>query len=208
MEADGVLHFLDPWVIRPFRVSEVTSWQLCSILALMDSLSHSGSIMYLIIRVLWRGFEAVVKFAPQTFLELEGALCIRNSVFLFLQFGVVVGKLVEQNGDGHAVEDDAKRDATKCYTAAKIGDGDDIAIAHSRDAHLQDEKNKVSLHRCMIRCFSDRKAPHSKKLMCCFLGYYIFPYNSLVGKIIIRISLQRGWTDSHGGFYPIPQNAP
>lgn len=156
--------------------------------------------MYLIIRVLWRGFEAVVKFAPQTFLELESALCIRNSVFLFLQFGVVVGKLVEQNGDGHAVEDDAKRDATKCYTAAKIGDGDDIAIAHSRDAHLQDEKSKVSLH---------RKAPHSKKLMCCFLGYYyIFPYNSLVGKIIIRISLQRGWTDSHGGFYPIPQNAP
>lgn len=136
MEADGVLHFLDPWVIRPFRVSEVASWKLCSVLTLTDSVPHARPIMYVIIRVLWLRFAAAVKFAPQTFRELEGALRVRNSTFLFLQFGVVVGKLVEQNGDGHAIEDDAKRDAAKRHTAAKIGDRHDITIAHSRDAHL------------------------------------------------------------------------
>lgn len=136
LEADGVLHSLDSCVIRPFRVSEVTCWQLRSVLALVDGLPHTGPIMYLIIGVLGLRLKAAVKFAPQTFPELEGALCVWDAVFLLLQFGVVVRKLVEQDGDGHAVEDDAERDATKCHTAAKIWDGDDITIANSRDAHL------------------------------------------------------------------------
>ena len=66
----------------------------------MDRLPHTGPIMYLIIGVLWLGLEAAVKFAPQTFPELEGALCVGDVVFLLLQFGVIVGELVEQNGDG------------------------------------------------------------------------------------------------------------
>lgn len=132
----GVLHFLDPWAIRPFRVSEDASWQLRSVLPPVGSLPYAGPNVYVIIRVLRLRFVAAFKLSPQSLLDLEGALGVGDSVFLFLQFGVVVGKLVEQNGDGHAVEDDAKRDAAECHTAAKIGDRDDIAIAHSRDAHL------------------------------------------------------------------------
>ena len=136
LEADGVFHGLGPWAIRPFRVTGVASWQLGSLLALMDGLPHAGPVMYLIIGVLRLGLVAAVELVPQTFPELEGALRVCHTVFLLLQFGVVVGKLVEQDGDGHAVEDDAKGDAAKCHTAAEIGDGDDIAVAHSRDAHL------------------------------------------------------------------------
>ena len=74
LEADGVLHFQDPSVIRPFRVSKYRA--AFSVLAHVDGLPSAGPIVYLIIGVIWQGFEAAVKLAPQTFPELEGALCV------------------------------------------------------------------------------------------------------------------------------------
>lgn len=129
-------------MIRPFKVSEVATGQLLSIIAQVDALPSTGPKVYLVIRVLWLRFKAAVKPAPQTFPELEGALCVGERVFLLLQFGVIVGKLIEQNGNRHAVEDDAKRYAAKRNTAAKVGDRDNIAIAHSGDAHLQKKEKE------------------------------------------------------------------
>lgn len=97
--------------------------------------------MDLVVRVLWLhlGFAACVILALQASSNLEGALCVGKAVLLFLQLGVVVGKLVEQNGDGHAVEDDTKGDAAEGHTAAQVGDGDHVAVAHGGDAHLRDQ---------------------------------------------------------------------
>lgn len=113
----------------------------------MGNLPPAGPIVYLIIRVLRAGVEAVLKITPKTFLELEGALCVWKVVFLLLQFGIIVGELVEQNGNGHAIEDDAKGDAAECDTAAEIGDRDNISVAHSGDANLQKETYSVSSHK-------------------------------------------------------------
>lgn len=76
MEADGVLHFIDQRVIRPFRVSEVATGQLLLIFITANSLPSTGPEVDLIFGLLWRGFEAVIKLAPQTFLEFEGALSV------------------------------------------------------------------------------------------------------------------------------------
>lgn len=128
--------FVYPRVIRPFRVTEVTTRQLFLFFNLGGKLPATGPIVYLLIRVLRPGFEAAVKLTPETFLELEGAHRVGKVVFLLLQFGIVVGELVEQNGDGHAIKDDAKGDTAECHTAAEVGDGDNISIAHSGDADL------------------------------------------------------------------------
>lgn len=97
--------------------------------------------MDLVVGVLWLqlGFAACVILALQAFSDLEGALCVGKAVLLFLQLGVVVRKLVEENGDGHAVEDDTKGDAAEGHTAAQVGDRNHVAVAHSGDAHLWDQ---------------------------------------------------------------------
>lgn len=97
--------------------------------------------MDLVIRVLQLrlGFAACLILALQAPSDLEGALCVGKAVLLLLQLGVVVGKLVEKNGDGHAVEDDTKGDAAKGHTAAQVGDGNHVTVAHSGDAHLRDQ---------------------------------------------------------------------
>lgn len=87
------------------------------------------------------GILAIFEFALQPLDELELALSVGNPILLLLQLGIVVRKLVEENGDGHAVEDDAKGDAAKRYTAAQVGDWYDVTVTNSGDAHLQDDKN-------------------------------------------------------------------
>lgn len=104
----------------------------------MENVPSTGPIVYLIIGVFWLRFKAAVKLTPQTFPELEGAFNVCMGVFLFLELGIVVRELIEQNGDGHAVEDDAEGNAAKCHTATQIGDRDDVSIAHSGDTHLQE----------------------------------------------------------------------
>lgn len=115
--------------------------RLLSVLAVGEGLPHHGPVMDLVVRVLWLhlGFAACVIFALQASSDLEGALRVGKAVLLFLQLGVVIGKLVEQNGDGHAVEDDTKGDAAEGHTAAQVGDGDHVAVAHGGDAHLRDQ---------------------------------------------------------------------
>lgn len=85
------------------------------------------------------GLAVHIALAPQAFPDLEGALCVGVAVLLFLQLGVVVGKLVEENGDGHAVEDDPEGDAAEGHAAAQVGDGNHVAVAHGGDAHLREE---------------------------------------------------------------------
>lgn len=132
-------------MIRPFRISEVAKVAgFSSVLALVDGLPHTGPVMHLVVRVVGLRLLAAVELAPQALGELELALRVGKPVLLLLQFGVVVGELVEQNGDGHAIEDDAERDAAECHAAAQIGDRHDVTVAHSGDAHLEDDKDEVS----------------------------------------------------------------
>lgn len=97
--------------------------------------------MDLVVRVLRLQlvFAACVVLALQAPPDLEGAFRVGEAIFLFLQLGVVVGKLVEENGDGHAVEDDPKGDAAEGHAAAQVGDGNHVAVAHGGDAHLGDQ---------------------------------------------------------------------
>lgn len=102
-------------------------------------------VMDVVVRVVGLGITAAVEFALQPLGELELALGVGDAVLLLLQLGVVVGELVEENGDGHAVEDDAKGDAAERHTAAQVGDRHDVAVADSGDAHLQDDKDSSRL---------------------------------------------------------------
>lgn len=113
--------------------------QLLSVLAIGEGLPHRGPVMDLVVGVLWLqlGSAACVILALQASSDLEGSLCVGKAVLLFFQLGVVVGKLVEQNGDGHAVEDDTKGDAAEGHTATQVGDGNHVAVAHGGDAHLR-----------------------------------------------------------------------
>lgn len=68
--------------------------------------------------------------------ELEGEAGL---VLVGLQLGVVVRKLVVEDGDGHAVEDDAKGDAAKRHHPAKHRVGHGVSIAHGGEADLGEE---------------------------------------------------------------------
>lgn len=97
--------------------------------------------MNVVVRIVGLGITAANKFALQPLGELELALGVGEPVLLLLQLSIVVGELVEENGDGHAVEDDAEGDAAERHTAAQVGNGHDVPIADSGDAHLQDDKD-------------------------------------------------------------------
>lgn len=47
-----------------------------------------------------------------------------------LELGVVVGELVVEDGDGHAVEDDAEGDAGEGEDPAQVGLRQHVAVAH------------------------------------------------------------------------------
>lgn len=118
-----------------------TGHRLLSVLAVGEGLPHRGPVMDLVVGVLLLqlGFAAGVALAFQAPPDLEGAHSVGIAVLLFLQLGVVVGKLVEENGDGHAVEDDTEGDAAEGHAAAQVGDGNHVAVAHGGDAHLREE---------------------------------------------------------------------
>lgn len=114
--------------------------------------------MDVVVRVVGLGITAAIEFALQPLGELELALGVGDAVLLLLQLGVVVGELVEENGDGHAVEDDAKGDAAERHTAAQVGDRHDVAVADSGDAHLQDDKDSSRL---ICECARPRFLPEN-----------------------------------------------
>lgn len=64
---------------------------------------------------------------------------VAGLVLMGLQLGIVVRKLVVEDGDGHAVEDDAKRDAGKRHHPAEHRVGYSVSIAHSGETDLGDE---------------------------------------------------------------------
>lgn len=61
-------------------------------------------------------------------------------VLVGLELGVVVGELVVEHGDGHAVQDDAEGDAGEGEDAAQVGLREHVAVAHSGNTHLEDER--------------------------------------------------------------------
>lgn len=61
-----------------------------------------------------------------------------GGVFMGLELGVIVGELVVEDGDGHAVEDDAKGDAGEGKDATQVGLGEHVAVAHGGNTHLED----------------------------------------------------------------------
>lgn len=107
-------------------------------------------VVDVVVRVFRLGVVATFKLALQSLDELEPALSVGNPVLLLLQLGIVVRKLVEENGDGHAVEDDAKGDAAKRHAAAQVGDRHDVTVADSGDAHLRDDKDPSRFILCVL----------------------------------------------------------
>lgn len=98
--------------------------------------------MLVLVQLVRLGILAAFKFALQPFGELELALGVGDPVLLLLQLGVVVGELVEEDGNGHAVEDDAEGDAAEGHAAAQVGDRHHVAVADGGDAHLQGDTRR------------------------------------------------------------------
>lgn len=63
-----------------------------------------------------------------------------GGVLVGLELGVVVGELVEEDGDGQAVEDDTKGDADEGKEAAQNRLRVHVSVAHSGYAHLKGHK--------------------------------------------------------------------
>lgn len=57
--------------------------------------------------------------------------------FVGLQFTIIVRELVVENGDGHAIENDAKGNAGKGEKSAQVSLWEHIAVPHGRDADLE-----------------------------------------------------------------------
>lgn len=63
-------------------------------------------------------------------------------VLVGLELGVVVGELVVKDGDGHAIEDDAKGDAGEGEHTTQDGFREHVAIAHCGNAHLEQNSRR------------------------------------------------------------------
>lgn len=70
-----------------------------------------------------------------------------GGILVGLEFGVVVGELVEEDGDGQTVQDDAEGDADEGEEATQHRLRVDVSIAHCGDADLQGETNATSCSR-------------------------------------------------------------
>lgn len=66
-----------------------------------------------------------------------------GGVLVGLELGVVVGELVIEDGDGHAVEDDAEGDAGEGEDAAQVGLREHVAVAHRANTHLMDGRDET-----------------------------------------------------------------
>lgn len=64
-----------------------------------------------------------------------------GGVLVGLELAVIVGELVVEDGDGHAVEDDAEGDAGEGEDAAQVGLRQHVAVAHSGNTHLKEERD-------------------------------------------------------------------
>lgn len=62
-----------------------------------------------------------------------------GGVLVSLELCVIVGELVVENGDGHAVKDDAKGDAGEGKDSAQVGLRQHVAVANCGNTHLKDE---------------------------------------------------------------------
>lgn len=62
-----------------------------------------------------------------------------SSVLMGLELGVVVGELVVEDGDRHAVEDDAEGDADAGEYPAQVGLWEHVAVANSGNTHLKNQ---------------------------------------------------------------------
>lgn len=66
-----------------------------------------------------------------------------GGVLVGLELGVVVGELVEEDGDGQAVEDDAEGDADEGKEAAQHSLRVHVSIAHGGYAHLRGQQTNT-----------------------------------------------------------------
>lgn len=71
--------------------------------------------------------------------EMDLPACFAEAgVLVGLELGVVVGELVIQDGDGHAVEDDSKGDTSYSQDAAQVGFREHVPVANGGNAHLKE----------------------------------------------------------------------
>lgn len=76
-----------------------------------------------------------------------------GGILVGLEFGVVVGELVEEDGDGQTVQDDAEGDADEGEEATQHRLRVDVSVAHRGDADLQGETNATSRSGKTLRAF-------------------------------------------------------
>ncbi len=57
-----------------------------------------------------------------------------------LELGVIIGELVVEDGDGHAVQDNAKGDAGEGKDTAQIGLREHVTVADCGNTHLMNER--------------------------------------------------------------------
>lgn len=57
-----------------------------------------------------------------------------------LELGVVVWELIVEDGDGHAVQDDAEGDAGEGEDATQVGLWEHVAVTHRGNTHLWNTK--------------------------------------------------------------------
>lgn len=68
-----------------------------------------------------------------------------GAVLVGLELGVVVRELVVEDGDGHAVEDDAEGDAGEGEDAAQVGLWKYVAVTHRGNTCLDNESNTTKI---------------------------------------------------------------
>lgn len=62
-------------------------------------------------------------------------------VLVGLELGIVVREFVVEDGNGHAVEDDAKGDAGEGKDTAQVGFWENVAVTHRGNTHLKDSRD-------------------------------------------------------------------
>lgn len=61
-----------------------------------------------------------------------------------LELGVIIRELIVEDGDGHAIENDAKGDAGEGKNTSKVGLWVHVTIAHCGNTHLRGERDNNS----------------------------------------------------------------
>lgn len=113
--------------------------------ARLESLSLMSVVLVVVLMhlfLLLLRTEAGVNSHPESFLQMQAVLDFAVGELLSFQFSIIIRELVEEDGDGHPIQDDPERDATECHHTAAKGDRDHVPVTHCGDAYLHTGREK------------------------------------------------------------------